>query len=53
MAVSLFANWKWQRQVGIVRLEGDRLQRATARPSLFDGSRKTALIRWRRAEAKG
>jgi hypothetical protein len=50
MAVSFFPNWKGQRQVRIVRLDGDQLQLATDRPSLFDGSLKTALITWRRAE---
>jgi hypothetical protein len=50
MAVSFFPNWKGQRQVRIVRLDGAALHLATDRPSLFDGSLKTALITWRRAD---
>jgi hypothetical protein len=49
MAVSFFPNWKGQRQVRIVRLEGDQLQLATNRPSLFGGSLKSVVISWRRA----
>jgi hypothetical protein len=49
MAVSLFPNWKGQRQVRIAELDGDQLMLATDRPSLFAGSLKTARITWRRA----
>jgi Lipocalin-like domain len=49
MAVSLFPNWKGERQVRIAELEGDQLVLATDRPSLFAGSLKTARITWRRA----
>jgi hypothetical protein len=49
MAVSFFPNWKGQRQLRIPQLDGDRLVLATDRPSLFDGSLKTARITWRRA----
>ena len=49
MFVSLFPNWKDQRQLRIVRLEGDELQLSTGEPSLFNGSLKAATITWRRA----
>src|SRR4051812_43307175 len=41
MFVSLFPNWKGQRQVGIVKLDGDDLQLSTDLPALFNGSLKT------------
>jgi hypothetical protein len=49
MAVSLFPNWKGQRQVRVAKLDGEQLVLATDRPSLFAGSLKTARITWRRA----
>jgi hypothetical protein len=49
MFVSLFPNWKDQRQLRIVRLEGDELQLSTGEPDLFNGSLKAAAITWRRA----
>jgi hypothetical protein len=49
MAVSLFPNWKGERQVRIAKLDGDQLVLATDRSSLFAGSLKTARITWRRA----
>jgi len=51
MAVSFFPNWKGQRQLRIPQLDGDILVLATDRPSLFDGSLKTARVTWRRATA--
>jgi hypothetical protein len=51
MYVSLFLNWKGQRQVGIVKLNGDELQLSTGEPTLFNSSRKTATITWLRARA--
>ena len=49
MYVSLFPNWKGQRQVRIVRLDADEVQLSTGEPTLFDGSLKTATITWLRA----
>ena len=49
MYVSLFPNWKGQRQVRIVKLDDDELQLSTGQPTLFNGSLKTATITWRRA----
>jgi hypothetical protein len=49
MAVSLYPNWKGERQVRIAKLDGDQLVLATDRPRLFAGSLKTARITWRRA----
>ena len=49
MTVSFFPNWEGQRQLRIPQLDGDTLVLATDRPSLFDGSLKTARITWRRA----
>jgi lipocalin-like protein len=51
MYVSLFLNWKGQRQVRIVKLNGDELQLSTGEPTLFNGSLKTATIIWLRARA--
>jgi lipocalin-like protein len=53
MAMSLFPNWKGQRQLRIPELDGDTLVLATDRPSLFDGSLKTARITWCRATMLG
>ena len=50
--VSLFPNWKDQRQLRIVRLEGDELQLRTSEPSLFNGSLKAAAITRHRAVPK-
>ena len=49
MGVCLFPNWQGQRQLRILELDGDTLVLATDRPTLFDGSLKTARITWRRA----
>ncbi|HEX4199343.1 MAG TPA: lipocalin-like domain-containing protein [Caulobacteraceae bacterium] len=49
MEVSFFPNWKGQRQLRIVGLDGDQLVLTTARPTLFNGALKTASITWRRA----
>jgi hypothetical protein len=49
MSVSLFPNWQGQRQVRIVKIEGDSLHLATDAPQEFGGSTKTASLFWRRA----
>jgi hypothetical protein len=49
MFVSLFPNWRGQRQVRIVKLNENELHLSTNQPQLFDGSLKTAAIVWRRA----
>jgi hypothetical protein len=49
MAVSLFPNWRGERQVRIAKLDGEQLVLATDRPSLFAGSLKSARITWHRA----
>jgi hypothetical protein len=51
MYVSLFPNWKGQRQVRIVELDGDEVQLSTGEPTLFNGSLTTATITWLRARA--
>jgi hypothetical protein len=49
MGVSLFPNWRGQRQLRIPELDGDLLVLATEQPTMFAGSLKTARITWRRA----
>ena len=49
MFVSLFPNWKGQRQARIVKLDEQELQLSPNRPLLFNGSLKRATITWRRA----
>ena len=49
MAVSLFPNWKGQRQVRIAKLDGGQLVLDTDHPSLFAGSLRSARITWHRA----
>lgn len=50
MFVSLFPNWRGQRQVRIARLTEDELHLSPDKPHLFNGSLKSALIVWRRAK---
>ncbi len=50
MFVSLFPNWRGQRQVRIVKLDGDELRLTTDQPHVFNGSLKMATITWRRAK---
>ena len=49
MFVSLFPNWKGQRQARIVKLDEKDLHLTTDRPLMFNGSLKMATIIWRRA----
>jgi hypothetical protein len=49
MFVSLFPNWKGQRQARIVKLDGKELHLSPNRPPMFNGSLKMATIIWRRA----
>ena len=49
MFVSLFPNWKGQRQARIVKLDEHELHLSPNRPLLFNGSLKMATITWRRA----
>jgi len=51
MFVSLFPNWKGQRQVRIVKLDEKELHLSPDRPLMFNGSLKMATIIWRRAKA--
>jgi hypothetical protein len=50
MFVSLFPNWQGQRQVRIVKLDGNELKLSPDQPYLFNGSLKAATITWRRAQ---
>ena len=50
MQVSLFPNWKGQRQVRIVSLDDKVLHLGTAKPMQFAGGSKTAALVWRRAQ---
>jgi hypothetical protein len=47
MAVSLFPDWRGQRQTRRVTLSGERLQLAIERP---EGAPKLLILTWRRAE---
>jgi hypothetical protein len=49
MFVSLFPNWKGQRQGRIVKLDEQELHLSPNRPLMFNGSLKMATIIWRRA----
>jgi Lipocalin-like domain len=49
MFVSLFPNWRGQRQARIVILDEMELHLSPNRPLMFDGSLKMATIIWRRA----
>jgi hypothetical protein len=49
MFVSLFPNWKGQRQARIVKLDEKELHLSPNRPLMFNGSLKMASIIWRRA----
>ena len=49
MFVSLFPNWKGQRQARIVKLDEKELHLSPNRPLMFNGSLKMATIIWRRA----
>jgi hypothetical protein len=49
MFVSLFPNWKGQRQARIVKLDEKDLHLSTDRPLMFNGSLRMAAITWRRA----
>jgi Lipocalin-like domain len=49
MFVSLFPNWRGQRQVRIVKLDHNELTLSTDQPFMFNGSLKVATITWRRA----
>ncbi len=53
MFVSLFPNWKGQRQARIAKLDGDELRLSPDRPHMFNGSLKSAEIVWRRATPNG
>jgi len=49
MFVSLFPNWKGQRQARIVKLDDLELHLSPNLPLMFNGSLKMATITWRRA----
>jgi len=49
MFVSLFPNWKGQRQARIVKLDEKELHLSPNRPLMFNGSLKMPTITWRRA----
>jgi Lipocalin-like domain len=49
MFVSLFPNWKGQRQARIVKLDEKELHLSPNRPLMFHGGLKMATIIWRRA----
>ncbi len=49
MFVSLFPNWKGQRQARIVKLDEKELRLSPNRPLMFNGSLKRATIIWKRA----
>ena len=49
MAVSFFPNWSGQRQVRLVKIDGDVLQLSTDGPQRFNGALKTATLTWKRA----
>jgi hypothetical protein len=51
MDVSLFPNWKGQRQIRIFSLSGNVLHLSTDKPMRFAGGTKTAMLTWHRAEA--
>jgi Lipocalin-like domain len=49
MFVSLFPNWKGQRQARIVKLDEKELHLSPGSPLMFNGSLKMATIVWSRA----
>jgi Lipocalin-like domain len=49
MFVSFFPNWKGQRQVRVVAIEGNRLHLGPDHPMPFNGRLKNASLVWRRA----
>jgi Lipocalin-like domain len=49
MAVSLFPNWKSQRQARIVKLDKEELHLSPNLLLMFNGSLKMATVIWRRA----
>ena len=49
MFVSLFPNWRGQRQLRIATLDGDELRLRPEGPHMFNGTLKAAEIVWRRA----
>jgi hypothetical protein len=51
MFVSLFPNWKGQRQLRIVKLDENELHLSPDRPLMFNGGLKMATIIWKRAKA--
>jgi hypothetical protein len=51
MFVSLFPNWKGQRQSRIVKLDDKELHLSPNRPLMFNGSLKMPTIIWRRANS--
>ena len=50
MAVSFFPNWLGQRQVRLVKVNGEFLQLSTDGPQRFSHSLKMATLTWRRAK---
>lgn len=50
MEVSLFPNWKGQRQVRVFQLDGQVLHLGTDQPMKFAGSSKTAALVWNRVK---
>ena len=50
MQVSLFPNWLGQRQMRLAQIDGDLLRLATAAPMTFAGTRKIAILVWRRVQ---
>ena len=51
MSVSLFPNWKGQRQIRLVEIDEDVLHLATETPMRFAGGCKIASLRWKRVPA--
>ena len=49
MTVSFFPNWRGQRQVRLVEVNGETLRLSTEGPQRFNGALKTATLTWRRA----
>ena len=50
MAVSFFPNWLGQRQLRLVKLNGDHLQLSTDKPQRINGVLKTVTLSWWRAQ---
>ena len=50
MVVSFFPNWFGQRQVRIVKIDGDVLQLSPNGSQRFNGALKTATLTWKRAK---